>query len=207
MNIKNIAVYNMYNAIEGIRNSYSNKERSDSEYVTKHITGKVDYFNFCHIGGLDLKLILTLCKKRPSERKFLRQIFVSMDIKGSIAFWKQLDTYKVGTVSNSESTMHTLGNKRLTQEDFERPIDEFHLDFLNNNIDDWQRTKDKQCWEIIENNLPISFLQSRLWTANYEVLLNIYLDRKGHKKPEWEYFCNIIKSLELLKVIIEEVEK
>ncbi len=216
MEISNINIYNMYQTVFGIRNNFSNWHLSDSNVIrqknillaadtTKPID--VTYYNNSEVGEKDLKLILTLCKKRPSERKFLRQIFVSMDIEASLSFWKQLDTYKIGTVSNSESTMHTLGKRLLTQNDFEKPIDEFHLDFLNRNIEDFQRTKDKQYWEIVENNLPVSFLQGRLWTANYEVLLNIYLDRNNHKKAEWLYFCEIIKNLELLKQIIEGDKK
>ncbi|HOV13814.1 MAG TPA: hypothetical protein PK771_05985 [Spirochaetota bacterium] len=208
MNIGNINIYNMYNAVFGIRNNYSNWDLSDSNdnfYLLKD--KETVYYDYCHIGEKDLKLVLMLCKKRSSERKFLRQIFVSMDITASLSFWKQLDTYKVGTVANSTSIMHTLGKRLLTQNDFENPIDEFHLDFLNRNIEGWQKTKDKSFWEVVENNLPVSFLQSRLWTANYEVLLNIYLDRNNHKKAEWLYFCEIIKNLELLKQIIEEVEK
>jgi hypothetical protein len=145
MKIENICVYNMYPAILGIRNSRKAKDKSDS---VKHDMNGFVYgvsYNHCQIGNEDEKLIRKLLKS-PDERKFLRQIFVAMDITASIKAWAQIDTYKVGTVRNSESTMFCITKGRVEKENFERYINEEHIFWLNDLIIEYNDTskRDRQ---------------------------------------------------------------
>jgi hypothetical protein len=221
MKIKNICIYNMYPAILGIRNSYKNKDKSDSETLHYKISEKYNgeefewvSYNHCIIGPEDEKLIKKLLKS-SAERKFLRQILVSMDIKGSIKFWAQMDTFKIATVRNSESTMHCITKGEINQDDFEQLK---HLNFLikeynilkNKKLEDWS-TLNKDCkvcvvkeiFELIDANLPAGYLLESHWTANYEVLRNIYNTRKNHKMYWWQEFCMYIQNLPYFDLIIK----
>ena len=159
------------------------------------------------IGPNDMKLAQTLIKAGPEHRKFLRQIFVSVDITAPIYWWKEMDTYKIGTTANSTSTMHKLTSKPITLDCFE--IDDFdsNLVYFENDAMDAENTagmladllveqlemlrqkyietKDKQVWKELVRWLPESWLQTRTWTANYEIIRAIVHQRKNHKLNEW----------------------
>jgi hypothetical protein len=223
MEIKNINIYNIYPAILGIRNSYKSKDKSDSNNIKYKHEETYDSFNHAEIGEKDFKLIQKLLKrgkKAPEycnqERKFLRQILVSMDIIGSIKFWAQMDTFKIGTVRNSESTMHSITKGVLEQSDFEREISLKHLDFLNANINFYNEIKTlkgtadrerrlKHLFELIDANLPAGYVLESHWTGNYENIRNIYHGRKAHKMYWWHQFCEVIEKLPYFDLIIKEL--
>lgn len=194
MNITNISVYNFENAFRGMRNPLNSWDRSDSEY---------DYnLKKFRIGKKDLELAQKLIKAGSEHAKFLRSIFVSMDIKAPIFFFQEFDTYKIATSANSTSTMHTLMKKELTMEDFEieyTPIEfkwwlEHNINYFNDIIDKYKETKNEDFFIELKSMLPASFLQTRTWTANYAVLRNIYHQRKNHRLVQWRIFCNTIEE-------------
>ena len=157
------------------------------------------------IGPQDMKLAQNLIKAGPEHRKFLRQIFVSVDITAPLYWWKQMDTYKVATVANSTSTMHKLTSKPITLKSFE--IDDFNpeivyyeipgaqndigmfADFMIEQLEflrqKYLETKDKRYWKELVRWLPESWLQTRTWSANYEVVRSICQQRRNHKLNEW----------------------
>ena len=157
------------------------------------------------IGPQDMKLAQTLIKAGPEHRKFLRQIFVSVDITAPLYWWKEMDTYKVATVANSTSTMHKLTSKPITLESFE--VDDFNpeivyyeipgaqndigmfADFMIEQLEflrqKYLETKDKRYWKELVRWLPESWLQTRTWSANYEVVRSICQQRRNHKLNEW----------------------
>lgn len=213
--VKNMEVFNIHGAIRGMRNPHESWNLSDT---TEHsLTGTMQHFNM--IGDKDLELAQTLVKAGTDHSKFMRQIFVSMDITAPLYWWKEMDTYKVGTVANSESTMHRLHSKEITLSDFS--IDDFVVghDFFNKPVkvtdafidiiadcDRLRRmyleTKDKKYWRALIQLLPCSYNQTRTWSANYQVLRNIYHSRKGHKLSEWNKFCEYILELPYAEELI-----
>lgn len=211
--IENISIYNFKNALKGMRNPLNSWNKSDSYY---------DKNNNYVIGEKDMQLALRLIKAGRDHSKFMRQIFISMDITAPLYWWKQIDQYKVWTVTNSTSTMHKMGDKQLTYDDFswnkffeanlENIADEYihsliekhrqnTLDYLNELIGLWQERKDKKIWLAIIQDNPSSFNQMRTWTGNYAVLRNIYHARKNHKLQEWKEFCKTIKELPYSELI------
>lgn len=165
---------------------------------------------FFIIGKNDLELARKLIKAGSEHRKFLRQIFCSVDVTAPLYWWKEFDTYKVGTVANSTSTMHKLASTPITMDCFE--MDDFDY-FVGQNENDigyiWEgliydleylrqkynETKDKRYWKELIRLLPESWLQTRTVTMNYENLLNMYHHRKNHKLSEWHKFCEWVESL------------
>lgn len=225
MEIKNINIYNFYNAILGIRNSYKSKDKSDSKRLTIFDTNYYLSYNHCIIGQEDEKLIKKLLKSKNNpayetqERKFLRQILVSMDVIGSIKFWAQFDTYKIATVRNSESTMHCITKGEIIQDDFERDINPEQLEYINDLIKEynvqcsWAGSEDaeahkrvKELFELIDANLPAGYLLESHYTCNYEVLRNIYHGRKNHKMFYWSQFCDYIEKLPYFDLLIKEID-
>ena len=208
MKVTNIETFNFKNAIRGMRNPLNSWGKSDSLFTN----------DFFEIGGKDLDLMKRLCKSSSADRKFLRQIFVTMDITAPLYWWKEMDTYKVGTTSNSQSTMHKLATTEITRDCFE--IDDLNddlrfkdgspilvnIDVFLDSLEQIRRlyldTKDKRYWKELVRWLPESWLQTRTWTANYEVLANIYQQRKNHKLSEWHTFCDYIKDLPYAKELI-----
>ena len=176
-----------------------------------------DYMEIACLGPNDLDLAQRMIRAGSSDRKFLRQIMVSVNITAPLYWWKEMDTYKVGTVSNSTSTMHKLASTPITKACFE--MDDFNEDmmmyqnepynpdtymseFWDMFINDleylrkkYNETKDKRYWKELIRLLPESWLQTRTWTANYEILRNIYSQRKSHRLTEWHQFCDWIKTL------------
>ena len=211
MRFENTAVYNIYNAILGARNPMNSWDKSDS--VFKGYNGKIENTS---IGKNDLELMQKLIKAGSEHRKFLRQIFVAVDITAPLYFFKELDTYKVGTVANSTSTMHKLASTPITIDCFEMGdftpfIDNFKIDlswrtvvsYLEQLRQKYNETKDKRYWKELIRLLPESWLQKRTVTMNYENILNMYQQRKSHKLTEWsKSFCDWVKTLPYAEELI-----
>lgn len=186
-------------AIRGMRNPMNSWDRSDSEF-----TGGVFY-----MGDDDLALAEDLSSAGEDHRKYLRTLPVSMDITAPLYWWKEYDTYKVGTVANSCSTMHKIHEKEFTVHDFscEHLSDPCMcvlwdtIDALNDAREKFLKTKEKQHWWDMIQLLPSSYNQKRTVTLNYEVLLKMYRARRKHKLDEWVEFCERIKNLPYSELI------
>lgn len=190
MKFENTEVWGFKHALRGMRNPMNSWEKSDS-LIEREFEGQLE------IGKNDMKLAQTLIKAGSEHRKFLRQIFVSVDITAPLYWWKEFDTYKIGTVANSTSTMHKLVSTPITVNCFEMDdYAELDYDFCS---DMWfclvawleclrlhyNKTKDKHYWKELIRLLPESWLQKRTVTMNYENILNIIHQRKNHKLNEW----------------------
>ena len=189
------SVMNFENAIRGARNPLNSWSRMDSSFD--------DEGNFV-FGANDLSLAKRLAKAGSDHRKYLRQIFVSVDITAPLYWWKEFDTYKVGTVANSTSTMHKIHAKSFERADFSCDrLDESGLQMLDSLIayleEERQKyladTSDRAPWHHMIQMLPSSYNQMRTVTMNYENLIGIYYARKSHKLPEWHTLCDWIRSL------------
>lgn len=223
-------------AIRGARNSFNSWDKSDSAacyfcrdndtnpgfcddglYDKTIVLSNPDGSCF-EIGPTDQKLMKKLAKAGPSHAKYRRFITVTMDVTGPLYWWKEMDTYKVGTVGNSCSTMHTIADKEFELEDFscehlisDEPIptrvysakDMMEATVANLNL--FRRlyldTKDKKYWWQMIQLLPSSYNQKRTLLVNYEVLANLYHQRKEHKLDEWRTFCEWIKGLPMSEII------
>lgn len=194
LKIERISVMNLENAMRGARNPMNSWGKSDSYY-----NDKGEYI----LGENDLGLAVRLCKSGTDHRKFMRQIFVSMDITAPIYWWKEFDTYKVGTTANSTSTMHKIHSKSFAMEDFStdqltedtRAFFETMLTHLEKLRLLFLETGDKEYWYSIIQLLPSGYNQMRTCTFNYENLINMYNARKNHKLKEWHDFCDYVKEL------------
>nr|MBE6545784.1 hypothetical protein [Oscillospiraceae bacterium] len=201
LKVSRIDVMNFENAIRGARNPMNSWARMDSYYD--------DEGNFV-LGDNDLSLAARLAKAGSDHRKFLRQVIVSMDISAPLYWWKEFDTYKVGTVANSCSTMHKIQAKEFTREDFscEKLSDEALsvldsvISFMESERLKFIETKDKANWHNMIQLLPTSYNQLRTVTLNYEVLINIYRARRYHKLDEWKILCAEIEKLPYAKELI-----
>lgn len=198
MKIERDNVFNFEGAILGMRNPLASWSKSDSYWKNAH-----SYV----IGENDLALAKRLIKAGGEHRKFARQIFVSADITAPLYIFKEIDTYKIGTTANSTSTMHKLASTPITLDCFEvddldecsKEIWDMLLPQLEQLRQKYNETKEKKYWKELVRLLPESWLQTRTWTANYEVLYNIYNQRKGHKLVEWEYIRSWIADLPYFK--------
>ena len=192
--LERTSVMNFENALRGARNPLSSWAKSDSFY------GENGEFV---IGDIDLSLAHRLAVSGSDHRKYLRQVFVSVDITAPIYWWKEFDTYKVGTTANSTSTMHRIHSKDFSRDDFSTDhMTEGALGALDNMISfleesriKFTETKDKKYWYDIIQLLPSSYNQMRTVTLNYENLINMYYARRSHKLDEWHTFCDWIRSL------------
>lgn len=196
--IERTSVMNFDNAIRGARNPMNSWARYDSYYNEK------GEFVF---GENDFSLAKRLCKAGTDHRKFVRMIFVSVDITAPMYWWKEYDTYKISTVANSTSTMHKITSKPFELEDFSTDhmneegikaikdviavLEDLRLRYLE--------TKDKELWYTIIQLLPSSYNQMRTCTVNYENLCNMYFARKSHKLQEWHTFCDWTLELPYFK--------
>ena len=234
MKFSNTSVMNFENAFRGLRNPKNSWDRSDSGKLywdgTWYHEELKNYFteygvNF-YIGENDMKLAQTLIKAGNEHRKFMRQIFVSVDITAPLYWWKEFDTYKVGTVANSTSTMHKLATTPITLDCFEiddydrnlsladNPKDDDGLDNISTFEEDiiyvlenirqkYLETKDKRYWKELVRWLPESWLQKRTITMNYENVRNMYFQRRNHKLTEWsESFIKWVESLPYAEELI-----
>jgi hypothetical protein len=235
MKFDNIRVYNFENALRGMRNPKESWNLSDSyygiafhdgeeierlthgqEWKTIYVNG--DVCEYASIGPKDLDLAQRLIKAGPEHRKFMRQIFVSIDVTAPIYWWKEADTYKLGTTANSTSTMHKLTSKPITLDCFE--IDDYNSEIYDDNADPliqkldidahikedlipfyellrnkYLETKDTRYWKELVRWLPMGWLQTRTWTCNYENLFSMVRQRENHKLSEWHQFVDMIHSL------------
>lgn len=188
-----IEVWGIKHAIRGMRNPLNSWERSDTVF---------DGDKMC-LGDNDKDLMTRLIRGGAPHRKFLRQIFVSVDITAPLYWWKEFDTYKVGTTANSCSTMHKIHAKEFELEDFSTEhLSPLSLSALRNLIDvmnlereHYIACKDKDCWWQMIQLLPTSYNQKRTVTMTYENLLNMLEYRRGHKLDEWRMFCDWILTL------------
>ena len=201
--IEDVEVMGMRKAIKGMRNAMNSWDKSDSGYAVDEKPDGVQ-FSYFKIGEADMKLCKNLIKAGSSDRKFLRMIHVQFDITAPETFLMQLDTYKVGTVSNSTSKMHTIHKRNLTVDDFSHdytPVEEFQpiVDRLNELRSFYITSNNKAYWNALIEQLPMSFMQRRTMDMNYETLFNIYHQRKHHKLNEWHTFCDWIETLPYMK--------
>ena len=200
--IENIDVYGFEAAIRGARNPMNSWDRMDSGYNN----GKFE------IGENDYDLLRRLTIAGPEHRKWNRMITVTMDITAPLYFLKEWDTYKVGTVANSCSTMHRIQAKKFEMSDFSvehlRSLRVMHevIDELNFYRDKFNKDKKKEDWWEMIQLLPSSYNQKRTVHLNYEVLGTIYHQRRHHKLDEWHVFCNTIKTLPYSEFITREFE-
>ncbi len=227
INFERTEVWGFEHAVRGMRNPMNSWNKSDSRYCEENVYCDECILNTCNscdsylIGENDMKLAQKLVKGGSEHRKFLRQIFVSVDITAPLYWWKEADTYKVGTVANSCSTMHKIHFKEFTWDDFSHEhlthTDAFHMEanedalnalqvvinVLNYNRKKYLDTKDKTYWWQMIQLLPSSYNQKRTVTMNYENLYAMYRQRKSHKLDEWsEGFINWIESLPYAKELI-----
>ena len=198
--LENTSVMNFENAIRGARNPMNSWDKLDSSFDADG--------NFV-FGPNDLSLGRKLCKAGSDHRKFVRQIFISVDITAPIYWWKEFDTYKVGTVANSTSTMHKIHSKPFELSDFstDKMVDSAKdcmndiLVVLENLRQDFisDKTSNKDAWYSIIQLLPESYNQKRTVTLNYENAISMYYSRRNHKLSEWHIFCDWILDLPYFK--------
>lgn len=238
---KNIEIYGWEAAIHGMRNSMNSWEKSDSfcdlsklchtcpdfqkcaSYFSERGDGRTyrstrEYFHY--IGPNDYSLMLNLAKAGSDHAKFRRMITVTMDILAPLYWWKEFDTYKVGTVANSCSTMYKVTEKEFTLDDFSHEhilgegcipdhAEQNSYDILSLTVEClnfWreifiEKKGDKRAWWQIIQLLPSSYNQRRTVQLNYEVLANIYKSRREHKLDEWREFCTMIEGLPYSEII------
>ncbi len=233
MKFENTRVYNFENALRGMRNPLNSWAKSDSQYglcPTGDLTGDEavlwqdwELCEYAQIGPNDMDLARRLINGGTEHRKFLRQIFVSVDITAPLYWYKEFDTYKVATAANSTSTMHKIASAPITLDCFEigdyEPDLVYHvsdlgecavgelveliLEHLELLRQKYLETKDKRYWKELIRWLPEGWNQTRTWTANYEVLRSMYHQREHHKLCEWsEDFCKWVESLPYAKELI-----
>lgn len=192
--LERTSVMNLENAMRGARNPMNSWARMDSAY---------DEAGNYVLGPNDLDLAKRLRKAGSDHRKFIRQIFVSVDITAPLYWWKEYDTYKVATVANSTSTMHKIHSKPFSLEDFSHdhmtPGTLAYMETVVEKLEEirlrYLETKGKEDWYDMIQLLPSSYNQMRTCTFNYETLVNIYHARKNHKLQEWHTFCDWIAGL------------
>lgn len=225
LKIENTEVMGWEAAIRGMRNPMNSWEKSDSGWFSSEDDMGVDYVQYnshsdpselYFIGSNDLDLMTRLRDAGTDHRKFMRMITVYVDITAPLYWWKEFDTYKVGTVANSCSTMHKITEKKFERDDFSHEhlscIDiggvgspYWHLQqtivMLNECLNLYLKTEDKEYWWQMIQLLPSSYNQRRTVMLNYEVLANIYKSRKNHKLDEWHTLCDWIKGLPYSELI------
>ena len=206
--ITNAEVFGWDAAIRGMRNPMNSWDKSDSKHWRETIVGyDVEYRA---VGRNDLTLMKKLVKAGSDHAKFMRMINVTADITAPLYWWKEFDTYKVGTVANSCSTMHTIASKEFTLDDFshehltedviEKPFKTI-IDCLNFFRELYIRDNDKDDWWQLIQLLPTSYNQKRTVQLNYAVLRNMYHARRNHKLDEWRDFCSWVESLPYAELI------
>lgn len=237
LKITNVELHGWEPGIRGMRNPKNSWKKSDSKFVTTDgnhhdICGNFGPWYGSYgweepvIGENDLNLMTTLRNAGTDHRKFMRMIVVYMDVTAPLYWWKEYDTYKVGTVANSCSTMHKIAEKEFTLDDFSHEhlfhnVNDTEIwlnidfpDVLNHTIfylnkarELYIKTKDKRYWWQMIQLLPSSYNQRRTIMLNYEVLANIYKSRRNHKLDEWHTFCDLIESLPYSELITGKKRK
>ena len=215
-------------AIRGMRNPLNSWDKSDSDWNFDCIEDPDNFYMYktkdeYEVGPNDLGLMKRLCKAGTDHRKFMRMIVVYCDILAPLYWWKEFDTYKIATVANSCSTMHTIHKHAFSHDDFscEQLLDEsivdrygniissqaslnLTIDILNAYRKSFIDTKDKKYWWQMIQLLPSSYNQKRTVMLNYEVLANMYKSRKDHKLDEWHTFCDWVRGLPYSELITGE---
>ena len=214
--IENVDVYGFEASIRGMRNPMNSWDKSDSYFANDWEVDNGVYEQYINIGEDDLKLMKTLSKAGSDHGKFLRMVNVTVDITAPLYWWKEFDTYKVGTVANSCSTMHKIHEKEFTLDDFS------HEHLFNDNLEGhdgidclkqtikvlnlyrrfYINNKHKGDWWQMIQLLPSSYNQKRTVQLNYQVLKSMYHARKNHKLDEWKEFCEWIEELPYAKELI-----
>lgn len=213
LKISNFEVMGWEHAIRGMRNPMNSWEKSDSLW-----NGAFNYSNgtpVWSIGDNDLDLMKCLRNAGTDHRKFMRMIVVYVDLTAPLYWWKEFDTYKVGTVANSCSTMHKIAAKRFERDDFSHEhlmdggnyILNSTIDMLNEYRAQYLDSEDKKYWWQMIQLLPSSYNQKRTVMLNYEVLANIYKSRRNHKLDEWHTFCDWIEELPYSELITGSSEE
>lgn len=231
MKVENVRVYNIANALFGMRNPKNSWHLMDtksgiaryenvvamakeSEYDLKDILLYQDpngMCEYCVIGPNDMRLAKALKEAGTEHRKYLRQIFVTIDITAPLYWWKEFDTYKVGTTSNSQSTMHKMAAKPIDLDCFEigdydpsigSEMNNAYINWLEMLRQKYLETKDNKYWKELIRWLPEAWLQTRTITLDYEVFSRMYQQRKDHKLTEWHWFCDRIADLPYAKQLI-----
>lgn len=210
--IENTETYGFETAIRGMRNPMNSWDKSDS----KHMWGKDSAGFVCpvyEIGDEDFALMERLVKAGTDHSKFMRMITVTCDITAPLYWWKEFDTYKVGTVRNSCSTMHTIHKKEFTENDFSFenvPKDVISINAILGRLNYARKiyleSKNKLYWYALIQLLPSSYNQRATVQMNYAVLRNMYHARKNHKLDEWHDFCEWIESLPYSELITEDTD-
>ncbi len=201
LQIDKTSVMNFENAIRGARNPMNSWARMDSYY---------DENGNYILGENDLSLAMRLAKAGSDHRKYLRMIFVSVDITAPLYWWKEYDTYKIATVANSTSTMHKIHSKPFSMDDFSvdhlTPLSYTFMETIIEKLEElrleYMETKSKEIWYDMIQLLPSSYNQMRTCTFNYETLINIYHARRAHKLQEWHTLCDWIQTLPYAKELI-----
>lgn len=210
--VENIETWGFEHAIRGMQNPLNSWARSDSsfeDYVPDYAMDTARTYPCVKIGENDLKLMRQLYVGGQPHRKYLRQIFAVMDITAPLYWWKEFDTYKVGTTANSCSTMHKIAAKEFTLSDFStehlvgKSVAALQnvLDVMNLEREHYLAAKDKDCWWQMIQLLPSSYNQRRTVSMTYENVMNMLDYREGHKLDEWREFCKILKQLPYVEVI------
>lgn len=212
--IENVDVYGFEASIRGMRSPMNSWDKSDSGWVSPRASNL--FPTIYVVGSKDLDLMTRLRNAGTDHRKFMRMVTVYVDVTAPLYWWKEFDTYKVGTVANSCSTMHKIHAKEFTLEDFscEHLFDfcpdcdtdsatvlRYTIWWLNYCREKYLETKDKEYWWQLIQLLPSSYNQRRTVMLNYEVLANIYNSRRNHKLDEWHTFCDWIESLPYSELI------
>ena len=223
MKVERTRVYNMKDALRGMRNPknswhlsdtqskfVTDKSRMPQEYTVLYEDPESGICEGIYIGPNDIRLAQSLIRAGSEHRKFLRQILISCNVTAPLYMLKEFDTYKVATVANSTSTMHKITSNPITIDCFE--LGDFDVNHVKDQITQrvfiedyisnleqlrrrYLQSKDMADWKELIRWLPESWLQMRTWTANYEVLRSIYFQRKNHKLSEWRTFCKWIEKL------------
>lgn len=223
LTIENVQLFGFQAAIRGMRNPKNSWEKGDSTFVLSTDESGVQTI---HLGPADLKLASALADSGPDDGKFLRMIHVQLDVTAPLYWWKEADQYKVGTVTDSCSTMHKIHAKEFTLDDFSHEhltgetdglwVNADGKDFMCSAYDfcaitcdvlnfyrkKFLDTKDKRYWWQLIQLLPSSYNQRRTWDLNYAVLRNIYHARRNHKLDEWHTLCDWIETLPYAKELI-----
>lgn len=216
--VENIEVFNFEGAVRGMRLPMNSGAKSDSKWVEDWTAGqtKPGYKEYV-IGDNDLDLMQRLYQAGTEHRKYLRQIFVSLDVTGPLYWWSEMDTFKIGVTRNSCSKMHKIHSKEIELSDFS--FEDYEIEDEGINIKDcfinviadcemlrkkYLETKDKKYWRALIQLLPESYNQKATLTMNYENVVNIIHQRTGHKLDEWNEFVKILKGLPYIKEITEE---
>ena len=208
-------VFGWESAIRGMRNPLNSWDMSDSEFSIENDVREGRFKQSVEIGVNDLKLMRCLSNAGDDHGKFLRMINVSVDITAPLYWWKEFDTYKVGTVANSCSTMHKIQDKEFTLDDFShehlfstmgtsfeaRDLFEMLIGLLNQYRELYLETRDKNWWWQMIQLLPTSYNQKRTVQLNYQVLKSMYFARMTHKLDEWRQFCKWCETLPYFKEI------